>query len=95
MNIIRINPDGSFIDPPSVEATVAINVEDPFNEPRIHKNIPGGPAELENYRQEVVNGIHNHWIDPGTNKWTYTYNERFRDYEAIRCIIYGMGQRRR
>jgi hypothetical protein len=51
-------------DPPSKDATVMIAVTDPFNEPRIHKNFPGGPEELEAYRQEVVSGIHDHWIDP-------------------------------
>ena len=50
-------------DPPSKDATVMVTVTDPFNEPRIHKNFPGGPEELESYRQEVVNGIHDHWID--------------------------------
>ena len=71
---------GNFIDPPSIEATVMVHVENPFNEPRIHKNFPGGPAELETYRQEVVLGIHNHWIEPGSTKWTYTYNERLTAY---------------
>ena len=51
-------------DPPSKDATVMITVANPFNEPRIHKNFPGGPEELESYRQEVVAGIHDHWIDP-------------------------------
>ena len=48
-------------DPPSKDATVIITVAEPFAEPRIHKNFPGGPTELESYRQEVVNGIHDHW----------------------------------
>ncbi len=67
-------------DPPSKDATAIIVVKNPFNEPRIHKNFPGGPEELEVYRQEVVNGIHNSWIDPENNKWTYTYNERIFAY---------------
>jgi len=67
-------------DPPSRDATVMITVENPFAEPRIHKNFPGGPEELEAYRQEVCNGIHNHWIDPAAGKWTYTYNERLFEY---------------
>ena len=67
-------------DPPSKDATVMITVTDPFNEPRIHKNFPGGPEELEAYRQEVVNGIHDHWIDPAAGKWTYTYHERLFAY---------------
>jgi len=67
-------------DPPSKDATVMIAVTDPFNEPRIHKNFPGGPEELEAYRQEVVAGIHDHWIDPAAGKWTYTYHERLFSY---------------
>ena len=67
-------------DKPSKDATVMITVEDPFAEPRIHKNFPGGPEELEAYRQEVVDGIHDHWIDPVAGKWTYTYHERLFAY---------------
>ena len=67
-------------DPPSKDATVTIAIEDPFNEPRIHKNFPGGPEELEAYRQEVCDGIHDHWIDPAAGKWTYTYHERLFAY---------------
>jgi thymidylate synthase len=67
-------------DPPSKDATVIVTVTDPFKEPRIHKNFPGGPAELESYRQEVIDGIHDHWIDPVAGKWTYTYHERIFAY---------------
>ena len=67
-------------DPPSKDATVIITITDPFAEPRIHKNFPGGPAELEAYRQEVVNGIHDHWIGPAAGKWTYTYHQRLFAY---------------
>jgi thymidylate synthase len=67
-------------DPPSKDATVITTINDPFAEPRIHKNFPGGPEELEAYRQEVVNGIHDHWIDPAAGKWTYTYHERLFSY---------------
>ena len=67
-------------DPPSKDATVIVTVTDPLAEPRIHRNFPGGPAELEIYRQEVVNGIHDHWIDPAAGKWTYTYHQRLFAY---------------
>ncbi len=67
-------------DPASKDATVMISVENPFAEPRIHKNFPGGPEELESYRQEVCDGIHDHWIDPVAGKWTYTYHERMFAY---------------
>jgi thymidylate synthase len=73
-------------DPPSRDATVMVTVTDPFGEPRIHKNFPGGPEELESYRQEVVNGIHDHWIDPVAGKWTYTYHERLFSYCPVEDI---------
>ena len=67
-------------NPPSKDATVMVTVGNPLSEPRIHKNFPGGPAELESYRREVINGIHDHWIDPSAGKWTYTYHERLCAY---------------
>ena len=67
-------------DPASKDATVMITVQDPFAEPRIHKNFPCGPEELEAYRQEVCDGIHDHWVDPVAGKWTYTYHERLFAY---------------
>jgi len=80
-------------DPPSRDATVMIAVANPFNEPRIHKNFPGGPEELEAYRQEVVNGIHDHWIDPSAGKWTYTYHERLFAYQPVEDLRNPNGSR--
>jgi len=77
----RKYPDGGYVDPPSRDATVTIAVGDPFAEPRIHKNIPAGPEELEIYRQEVLNGVHDHWVDPNDpSKWQYTYHQRLFEY---------------
>ena len=73
-------------DPPSRDATVVVTITDPFNEPRIHRNFPGGPTELESYRLEVVEGIHDHWIDPAAGKWTYTYHERLFAYCPVENI---------
>jgi thymidylate synthase len=67
-------------DPPSRDALAVITVRDPFAEPRLHKAIPCGLKDLEAYRQEVVDGIHDHWIDPAAGKWEYTYHERLRRY---------------
>lgn len=72
--------DGNYIDPPSKDARIVIYVDNPFNEPTIHKNFPGGPVELESYRQEVVYGIHDHLINPQDKKWTYTYHNRITNY---------------
>ena len=67
-------------DLPSLDATVSVHVQRPLAEPRLHLNIPGGPMELEVYRQEVVGGIHDHWIAPEEGKWTYTYHKRLFSY---------------
>ncbi len=78
---------GDFIDPPSKDATVIIEVLEPFGEPRIHKNFPGGPEELEVYRQEVVEGIHDHWVDPSNpDLWTYTYHGRLFGYHPTESV---------
>jgi len=73
-------------DPPSLDATVLVEVREPLREPRIHKNFPGGPVELEAYRQEVVLGIHDHWIRPQEGKWTYTYHQRLFAYRPAMGI---------
>ncbi|MGC9319673.1 MAG: thymidylate synthase [Armatimonadota bacterium] len=67
-------------DPPSRDVSLALAVRDPFAEPRIHRALPGGIYDLEVYRQEVVHGIHDHWIDPEAGKWQYTYHERLEAY---------------
>lgn len=73
-------------DPPSKDATVMLEITNPLEEPRIHKCFPGGPVELEAYRQEVVDGIHDHWVDPANGKWEYTYHERLNAYEGFKKI---------
>ena len=70
-------------DPPSLDATVTVEVLEPLGEPRIHKNFPGGPVDLEIYRQEVVEGIHDHWVKPQEGKWTYTYHQRLFAYRPV------------
>ena len=83
----RKDAAGEYIDPPSRDCTIMVEVTEPFAEPRIHKNFPGGPEELEVYRQEVVEGIHDHWIDPADpDKWTYTYHERLFAYAPTEDI---------
>lgn len=63
-------------DPSSKDCTMIMVVDDPMKEPRIHRAFPGGLEDLEVYRQEVVDGIHDHWIKPEEGKWTYTYHQR-------------------
>jgi len=70
-------------DPPSRDVTLCMTIKDPFAEPRIHRAFPGGIADLEVYRQEVVDGIHDHWIAPEKGHWEYTYHERLFDYKVL------------
>jgi len=69
-------------DPPSRDCAALIVVEDPLAEPRIHKAFPGSYGKLEEYRQEVVLGIHDGWINPDEGKWTYTYHQRFTNHPS-------------
>lgn len=68
-------------DPPSRDCTMTWVVEEPLREPRIHRAFPGGLEDLEIYRLEVVEGIHDHWIAPEEGKWTYTYHRRLFSFE--------------
>jgi thymidylate synthase len=74
-------------DPPSRDCTMMWVVENPFLEPRIHRAFPGGLEDLEVYRQEVVDGVHDHWIAPDEGKWTYTYHKRLFAYEVEGAVI--------
>lgn len=69
-------------DPPSRDTTMMIVVHEPMLEPRIHRAFPGGLEELEIYCHEVIQGVHDHWIDPAAGKWTYTYHKRLCDYDT-------------
>jgi len=74
-------------DPPSRDATAIIVINSPFKEPRIHRAFPGGLEDLEVYRQEVVDGIHDNWIAPEEGKWTYTYHQRLFSYSIESKIV--------
>ncbi len=67
-------------DPASKDSTMIMVINDPMKEPRIHRAFPGGLEDLEVYRQEVVSGIHDHWIAPEEGKWTYTYHQRLANF---------------
>lgn len=77
---------GSYIVAPSKDCTMTMVVEDPLSEPMIHKDFPGGPNDLEEYRQEVVLGIKDHWIrdpeNPDDKRWEYTYHGRVVGYDV-------------
>jgi thymidylate synthase len=72
-------------EPPSRDATVAIEVAEPLGEPRLHRSFPAGLEELEIYVQEVVWGVHDSWIRPDEGKWSYTYHQRLFAYDDPRA----------
>jgi len=73
-------------DPPSKDATMIIVIEDPLQEPMIHKDFPGGPEDLQEYMMEVCEGIKDHLVrdpaNPDDTRWEYTYHQRLFRYEA-------------
>lgn len=69
-------------DPKSKDATVIIEVKEPFAEPRIHRVFPGSIEALEHYRLEVTHGVHDHWVNRFGEQWNYTYHERLRAYDS-------------
>ena len=73
-------------DPPSRDATMVLVVHDPLAEPMIHRDLPGGLEELQEYVMEVCEGIKDHCVrdpnDPHDTRWEYTYHQRLFRYEA-------------
>lgn len=76
-------------DPPSKDAMVVMEINQPTLEPRIHGFFPGGPTDLEEYCQEVISGIKDHWVrdphNPEDKRWSYTYHSRM-------CTDFGVDQ---
>ncbi|MGC9529304.1 MAG: thymidylate synthase [Candidatus Bipolaricaulaceae bacterium] len=67
-------------DPPSRDCTMVIQVAEPLSEPRIHRSFPAQLRDLEVYRREVVEGIHDHRVRDGG--WSYSYHQRLFDYDG-------------
>ena len=56
------------------EITLTFTVEQPLKEPMISRLMIGGPYELEQYRQEILDGILDFEVEKGN--WAYTYHQR-------------------
>lgn len=72
-------------DPPSKDCTMIMVVSEPLSEPMIHRDIPGGLEDLQEYVMEVLDGIKDHCIrksddDPDDTRWEYTYHQRLCAY---------------
>ena len=74
----------------SRDCTMTMVVEQPMSDPMIHRAFPGGLEDLEEYRQEVVDGIKDHWVrdpnDPADTRWDYTYHERLAKYTVTEML---------
>jgi len=73
-------------DPPSKDSTMTIVLHDPLAEPMIHKSLPCGLEDLQEYVLEVLDGIKDHCIraagDPDDTRWEYTYHQRLFNYSV-------------
>jgi thymidylate synthase len=92
-SLISLNENGCSIkteydkpdDPPSKDCSMTIVVHDPLAEPMIHKDLPGGLEDLQEYVLEVTEGIKDHLVrtaadDPADTRWEYTYHQRLFQY---------------
>ncbi len=77
-SIVALHNEGEISDCPDYcqkqkECSMTIVVEEPMSEPMISKLFIGGHTDLEQYRQEVLDGILDFKIGHG---WDYTYHDR-------------------
>lgn len=74
-------------DPPSIDSTMIITIDNPLSEPMIHKEMPCGLEDLKEYTMEVCDGIKDHLVrdqkDPNDKRWQYTYHQRMFSYNYI------------
>ena len=94
-SLVALNQHGCSIkteydrpeDPPSKDSSMTIVVHDPLAEPMIHKDMPGGLEDLQEYVLEVTEGIKDHLIrtdadNPEDTRWEYTYHQRLFKYSV-------------
>lgn len=65
------------------ELSMTMTIADPLSEPMISRLFIGGYSELEQYRQEILDGILDFEIERGN--WEYTYHSRI--FEQMPFII--------
>ena len=74
-------------DPTSKDCSITIVVENPLAEPMIHRDMPGGLEDLQEYVMEVLDGIKDHCVrdsaDPDDTRWEYTYHQRLFTYSLL------------
>lgn len=76
-----------------LELSMTMVVENPLKEPMISRCFIGGFHELEQYIQEMLDGILDFEIDRGN--WTYTYHDRMVNYHGIDQVNFVINELRR
>lgn len=72
------------VDPESRDVTMMMTITNPFAEPRIHKSMPCGYADLAVYTAEVVDGVHDlSSVNRQGHGWTYSYHDRLFNWPGI------------
>jgi thymidylate synthase len=63
-----------------------ITITEPLKEPMIHKDLPCGLEDLQEYVMEVCEGIKDHLVrdtrDAADTRWEYTYHQRLFAYRV-------------
>lgn len=77
--LLMLNCNGQPVPCPDynttqIEISCTMVVHEPLAEPMISRMFIGGYHELEQYRQEILDGILDFEIDKGN--WSYTYHDR-------------------
>jgi len=87
----RKDKRGDYIDPPSRDARVLIEVKDPFRQPRFP---PVSFCEIGTYLAEIM-GVKDHLVVPmetlkesltgelSAHEWPYTYHQRLFDHPGV------------
>ena len=79
-SLLSLNEHGELSECPDYgqkqkECSMTVYIEQPMSEPMVSRLFIGGHEELEQYRQEVLDGILDFRIGDG---WDYTYHERIK-----------------
>ena len=82
-------------DPPSMDCTINITIEEPETDPVIHMAFPGGIDDLKEYVLELK-GFKDHWTKnmnvADDNRWEYTYHGRLKNYGVWKELVDGRSQ---
>ena len=70
------------------ELSMTIIIDEPLQEPMISKYFIGGPEALEQYRQEMLDGILDFEVEKGN--WAYTYHDRMVNYPMTWKTTYSL-----